>query len=75
MSNHTPYELRFQIFQAASQSLIDEYWAADSLRRLMLDGLEPVDPNLMPDRAEYPTMETIMERAKSINGFVSGGSQ
>jgi hypothetical protein len=70
MSN-TPFELRFQIFEAAKQSLVDEYWAQDSLRRLMLDGLEPVDSKLIPDNPEYPTMKSIMERAKNINEFVS----
>jgi hypothetical protein len=70
MSN-TPFELRFQIFEAAKQSLVDEYWAQDSLRRLMLDGLEPVDSKLIPDHPEYPTMKSIMERAKNINEFVS----
>lgn len=70
---NTPYELRFQIFEAAKQTLVDEYWAADSRRRLMLEGVEPVDPNTFPDHPEYPTLQDVMNMAKRINEFVSNG--
>ena len=70
---NTPYELRFQIFEAAKQTLVDEYWAADSRRRLMLEGVEPVDPNTFPDHPEYPTLQDVMNMSKRINEFVSNG--
>lgn len=70
----TPYELRFQIFEAAKQSLVDEYWAIDSHRRLILDGIEPVNPNTCPDHPKYPTLEEIMNRARNINDFVSSST-
>ena len=71
--SNTPYELRFQIFEAAKQTLVEEYWAADSRRRLMLEGVEPVDPNTSPDHPEYPTLQDVIHMTKRINVFVSHG--
>lgn len=65
----TPYELRFQIFETAKQTLADEYWASISRRDSLINVAASMD--LVPDYPEYPTMEDVMDRAKIINEFVS----
>ena len=37
MSNASPYELRFQIFETARSVLVDEYWAAVALRDNLIE--------------------------------------
>jgi hypothetical protein len=68
MSNASPYELRFQIFETARATLTDEYWA-DVNRREVLMTTGGVDT--IPEYPEFPTMQEVMDRAKTINGFVS----
>ena len=68
MSNASPYELRFQIFETARSVLVDEYWAAKERRDNLI---ETGGVDRIPEYPEYPTMEDILNRAQIINGFVS----
>ena len=67
MSNANPYELRFQIFETARNTLVDEYWAQVNRREVLIatggeaSGAFPT----------YPSMSEVMERVQVINDFVS----
>jgi hypothetical protein len=68
MSSSNPYELRFQIFETARNALVDEYWAAKERRDNLI---ETGGVDRIPEYPEYPTMQQIMDRAQTINEFVS----
>jgi hypothetical protein len=68
MSNTSPYELRFQIFETARAVLTDEYWAQVNRREVLI---ETGGVDTIPEFPTYPTMQDVLERAKSINEFVS----
>ncbi len=65
----TPYELRFQIFETAKQTLVDEYWAQKEKRDSLIEVVPTMDQ--VPEYPEYPSMQDVMNRAKIINEFVS----
>lgn len=68
MSNTNPYELRFQIFETARNVLVDEYWAQVNRREVLIEtgGVDSI-----PEFPTYPSMQDVLERAKTINEFVS----
>lgn len=68
MSNTNPYELRFQIFETARSVLTDEYWAKVNRREVLI---ETGGVDTIPEFPTYPTMQDVMERAQTINEFVS----
>ena len=68
MSNTNPYELRFQIFETARAVLTDEYWAKVNRREVLI---ETGGVDTIPEFPTYPTMQDVMERAQTINEFVS----
>ena len=68
MSNKTPYELRFQIFETARNVLTEEYWAQVNRREVLI---ETGGVDTIPEFPTYPTMQDVLERAKTINEFVS----
>jgi len=68
MSNTNPYELRFQIFETARNVLVDEYWAQVNRREVLI---ETGGVDTIPEFPTYPTMQDVMDRAQTINEFVS----
>ena len=68
MSNANPYELRFQIFETARNTLVDEYWAQVNRREVLI---ETGGVDTIPDFPTYPSMSEVMERVQVINDFVS----
>ena len=68
MSNSNPYELRFQIFETARNTLVDEYWAQVNRREVLI---ETGGVDAIPDFPTYPSMPEVMERVQVINDFVS----
>lgn len=68
MSNTNPYELRFQIFETARNVLVDEYWAQVNRREVLIEtgGVDSI-----PEFPTYTSMQDVLERAKTINEFVS----
>ena len=64
----TPYELRYQIFETSRATLTDEYWAEVNRREVLMQtgGVDTI-----PEYPEFPTMQEVMDRAKTINEFVS----
>ena len=74
MSNKTPFELRFEIFQKASETL--EFIHSMKRDELMMQydwetnaGKNPE----LPVFPKYPTFDEISEYASRINTFVSHG--
>ena len=64
----TPYELRFEIFKQAYSMLNDQfsieydttrYWNANSSNTVKME------------YPEFPTLNQVLERAETINNFVS----
>jgi len=75
MSNTSPYELRYQMFETARNVLVDEYWAAKEHRQAMIE-FQSTFGNTdgrfdIPDYPDYPTLTEVMSIAKQINEFVS----
>jgi len=74
MSNKTPFELRFEIFQKASEILEFKFNMKREELMMRYDwetcaGKNP-EVTVMP---EYPTFSEISEYASRINDFVSHG--
>ena len=68
MSNTNPYELRFQIFETARNILVDEYWAQVNRREVLI---ETGGVDTIPEFPTYPNMQDVLDRAQTINEFVS----
>jgi len=68
MSNTSPYELRYQMFETARNVLVDEYWAQVNRREVLI---ETGGVDTIPDFPTYPDMSQVMERVQLINDFVS----
>jgi len=68
MSNKTPFELRFDIFQQAKEILLDEYQAK---REELLHQYEMEEETFYPDMPEYPSFDSIVKMAREINHYVS----
>ena len=69
MSNSNPYELRFQIFETARNTLVDEYFAEVNRRDALY--VETGNVDSIPSYPTYPSMTEVMERVQLINDFVS----
>lgn len=64
-----PYELRWELLQRAEDRLIQRYNALENRFNILMERGE--DPGEFP---EYPTDVDILMLAKSMNTFISGGS-
>ena len=72
MSNKTPFELRFEIFNKASEMLEFDFNTRRDHAMMKYDwettaGKQPDVPDIPP----YPTFSEIAEYASRINDFVS----
>jgi hypothetical protein len=71
----TPYELRFEIFQKASETLEYRYNMARDALMMKYDWETNSGKNpKFPEFPEYPSFSEISEYASRINDFVSNGS-
>lgn len=64
-----PYEMRWELLQRAEERLINRYQAQADRYNILLEKGE--DPGDFP---EYPSDVDIHLLAKSMNSFISGGS-
>lgn len=64
-----PYELRWELLQRAEDRLIQRYNALENRFNILMERGE--DPGEFP---VYPTDVDILMLAKSMNTFISGGS-
>ena len=72
MSNKTPFELRFEIFQVARDQLESQFHIDRSSLEMKYDWETAAGKNPeVPAFPEYPTFSEISEYASRINGFVS----
>lgn len=72
MSNKTPFELRFEIFQKASDQLEFKYNMVRDELMMKYDWETTAGKNPeVPSFPEYPTFAEISEYAARINEFVS----
>ncbi len=73
-----PYELRYEIYQQASQKLMDRYFQDNGLwqdyvlwkRDIEEDGGKVTTPPPVPERPIMPTHEEILVEAEKIYEFV-----
>lgn len=74
MSNKTPFELRFEIFQKASEMLEFEFNTKRDELMMRYDWETTAGKNPpVPKFPEYPSFSEISEYASRINDFVSHG--
>lgn len=74
MSNKTPFELRFEIFQKASEMLELEFNTKRDELMMRYDWETTAGKNPpVPKFPEYPSFSEISEYASRINDFVSHG--
>lgn len=77
MSNLTPFEIRLQLLQMAKDLLLEEFHAnKDRLQQQWHVQVETAKLNgqVIPEHPVYPTYPTendIINKAQSLNGFVS----
>ena len=72
MSNKTPFELRFEIFKKASETLEFDYNMQRDERMLRYDWETTAGKNPeVPDMPKFPTFTEVSEYASRINDFVS----
>jgi hypothetical protein len=77
MSNLTPFEIRLQLLQMAKDLLLEEFHAnKDRLQQQWHVQVETAKLNgqVIPEHPAYPTYPTendIINKAQSLNGFVS----
>ena len=72
MSNKTPFELRFEIFQKASDQLEFKYNMVRDELMMKYDWETTAGTNPeVPSFPEYPSFAEISEYASRINEFVS----
>jgi hypothetical protein len=72
MSNKTPFELRFEIFQKASEQLEFKYNQVRDELMMKYDWETTAGKNPeVPSFPEYPSFAEISEYASRINEFVS----
>ena len=72
MSNKTPFELRFEIFQKASETLEFKYNMVRDELMMKYDWETTAGKNpALPKFPEYPSFSEISEYAARINDFVS----
>ena len=72
MSNKTPFELRFEIFQKASEQLEFKYNQVRDELMMKYDWETTAGKNPeVPSFPEYPSFAEISENASRINEFVS----
>ncbi len=72
MSNKTPFELRFEIFQKASETLEFKHNMKRDELMMKYDWETTAGKNPeVPAMPEYPTFDEISQYASRINGFVS----
>ena len=74
MSNKTPFELRFEIFQKASETLEFKFNMQRDELMMRYDWETTAGKNPdVPAFPDYPTFSEISEYAGRINEFVSNG--
>lgn len=73
-SNKTPFELRFDIFNEAKGSLVEQYNSEreDALSRHQIETDAGNKPEF-PELPSYPSFYAIRDMAARINNFVSDG--
>jgi hypothetical protein len=77
MSNLTPFEIRLELLRMAKDLLLEEYHSSkDRLQQEWHVKVESAKLNgqAIPDHPAYPTYPTeneIINKAQSLNGFVS----
>ena len=72
MSNKTPFELRFEIFNKASQQLEFDYHMKRDRAIMKYEWETTAGKNPeVPEMPSYPTFSEISEYASRINDFVS----
>jgi hypothetical protein len=73
-SNKTPFELRFDIFNEAKGSLVEQYNSEreDALSRHQIETDAGNKPEF-PELPSYPSFSEIRDMAQRINKFVSDG--
>ena len=72
MSSKTPFELRFEIFQKASETLEFKFNMVRDELMMKYDWETTAGKNPeVPTMPEYPTFAEISEYASRINDFVS----
>ena len=72
MSNKTPFELRFEIFQKASETLEFKHNMERDALMMKYDWEQTAGKNPeVPVFPEYPSFAEISEYASRINDFVS----
>ena len=77
MSNLTPFEIRLELLKMAKELLMEEYYSSKD--RLQQEWHVKVDVaklngQAIPDHPAFPTYPTendIINKAQSLNGFVS----
>ena len=72
MSN--PYELRFQIFEAARSNELEKFYNEKEKYQITMENL--TQSGIVPEPGEvkapvFPTLDSILESASIINDFVS----
>ena len=72
MSNKTPFELRFEIFQKASEMMEFEYNTKRDELMMRFDWETTAGKNPeVPEFPDFPSFSEIAEYATRINDFVS----
>ncbi len=82
MTNKNPFELRYEIYQAAKDRLMDKYYQNNSVwqdfdqwkREVELEGGTVTAVCPVKLRPQFPTHEQILEEAEKIYDFVQQSS-
>ena len=77
-NNNNPYELRYDIYQQASQRLSDKFYQDHALwqdfdqwkRDAEVDGITVTSTCVVKTRPEFPSHEEILVEAEKIYDFV-----